>query len=128
MSISSGIARLDTSRTTAQPVNNERRDTRSASAPIGNCSKASPTTTVLTIAKAISVVKPWRRQYTGNSVRIIASNAANSDTAQAIAGRPRQNVSRSPKVTLQASLLGAPLRPSNRNGAATSKPTPTQKP
>ncbi|MNR58533.1 hypothetical protein D3C85_1795570 [compost metagenome] len=62
VSISSGIARLDTSRTTAQPVNNARRDKRSANAPIGNCSTASPTTTVLTIARAISVVKPWRRQ------------------------------------------------------------------
>ncbi|MNO93669.1 hypothetical protein D3C76_852720 [compost metagenome] len=62
VSISNGIARLETSSTTAQPINNVRRDTRSASAPMGSCSKASPTTTVLTIAKAISVVKPWRRQ------------------------------------------------------------------
>ncbi|MNG16190.1 hypothetical protein D3C84_1000760 [compost metagenome] len=62
VSISIGIARLDTSKTTAQPVNNARRDKRSANAPIGNCSTASPTTTVLTIARAISVVKPWRRQ------------------------------------------------------------------
>ncbi|MNN75833.1 hypothetical protein D3C81_1921610 [compost metagenome] len=58
----------------------------------------------------------------------MASNAANNDTAQAIAGKPRQKVSKSPKVTLQASLLGAPLRPNSSNGAATSNPTPTQKP
>ena len=58
VSINNGMARLDISRTTAHPVNNVRRDKRSASAPIGNCSKASPTTTVLTIANAISVVKP----------------------------------------------------------------------
>ncbi|MNY77103.1 hypothetical protein D3C86_2169030 [compost metagenome] len=52
------MARLDINRITAHPVNNVRRDRRSASAPIGNCSKASPTTTVLTIANAMSVVKP----------------------------------------------------------------------
>ncbi|MNL42900.1 hypothetical protein D3C87_1653870 [compost metagenome] len=58
VSINNGIARLDSSKSIAQPANNVRRDRRSASAPIGSCSKASPTTTVLTIAKAISVVKP----------------------------------------------------------------------
>ncbi|MNE96405.1 hypothetical protein D3C80_1946060 [compost metagenome] len=58
VSISIGIARLDTNRTTAQPVNKARLDKRSARAPIGNCRIASPTTTVLTIANAISVVRP----------------------------------------------------------------------
>ena len=95
---------------------------------MGNCSNASPTTTVLTIAKAISAVKPCCRQYTGNSVRIIASKAANNATAQAIAGRPRQKRHRSPNVTLNESAVGAPVRPSNSSGATTKRPAPTQKP
>jgi len=95
---------------------------------MGNCSSASPTTTVLTIAKAISAVKPCCRQYTGSSVRIIASNAANSATAQAIAGRLLQKRHRSAKVTLNESAVGAPERPSSNSGATSNRPTPTQKP
>ncbi|CNK12554.1 Uncharacterised protein [Mycobacterium tuberculosis] len=95
---------------------------------MGNCNNASPTTTVLTIANATSAVKPCCRQYTGNNVRIIASNAANKATAQAIAGRLRQKRHKSAKVTLNDSAVGAPVRPSNSTGATTSRPTPTQKP
>lgn len=95
---------------------------------MGNCSNASPTTTVLTMAKAISAVNPCCRQYTGNNVRIIASNAANSATAQAIAGRLRQKRHSCANVTLKDSALGAPERPSSNSGATINRPTPTQKP
>ena len=95
---------------------------------MGSCNNASPTTTVLTIARAISAVKPCCRQYTGSSVRIIASNAANNATAQAIAGRLRQKRHSSANVTLKDSAVGAPERPSNSNGASVNRPTPTQNP
>ncbi|MNC46483.1 hypothetical protein D3C75_955050 [compost metagenome] len=124
----SGIARLDNSSASAQPLNSVRRDMRSASAPIGSCSSASPTTTVLTMNRAISVLKPCCRQYTGNKVRIIASNAANRAIAQAMTGKRRQKPIRSSKVTLHASALGAPSRPNSTSGANSSKPAPIQKP
>ncbi|MNP56386.1 hypothetical protein D3C76_1511090 [compost metagenome] len=95
---------------------------------MGNCSTASPTTTVLTMNRAISVVKPCCRQYTGSKVRIIASNEANRAMAQAITGKRRQKRNRSPKVTLQASVLGAPPRPSRISGATSSRPVAAQKP
>ncbi|MNJ51174.1 hypothetical protein D3C77_464720 [compost metagenome] len=123
-----GMARLDSSRVIAQPLNRVRRDMRSARAPIGSCSSASPTTTVLTMNRAISVLKPCCRQYTGNRVRIIASNEANRAIAQAITGKRRQKPIRSNNVTLQASALGAPPRPSSTSGATNNRPAPIQKP
>lgn len=125
---SKGIAKLETSKASAQPLNSVRRDMRSARAPIGNCSTASPTTTVLTMNNATSVVNPCCRQYTGSSVRIIASNAANSAMAQAITGNRRQKPNRSLKVTLHASVVGAPPRPSKIKGATSSRPVAAQKP
>jgi hypothetical protein len=65
-------------------------------------------------------VKPCCRQYTGSSVRIIASNAANSAMAQAIGSR-RQKANRSRKVTLHASVL---RRPSRISGATSSSRSP----
>ncbi|CAM3645334.1 hypothetical protein PSRE111525_03745 [Pseudomonas reidholzensis] len=100
VSSSSGIARLDTIKVTAQPLNKVCRDILSAIAPIGSCSTASPTTTVLTMNSAISAENPCCRQYTGNRVRIIASKAANKAMAQAITGNRRQKANRSLNVTL----------------------------
>ncbi|MCY1347063.1 hypothetical protein D9M68_355520 [compost metagenome] len=56
----SGTLRLLSSNATPQPLNSVWRDMRSASQPIGSCSTASPTTTVLTIASATAWLKPWR--------------------------------------------------------------------
>ncbi|PAV71905.1 hypothetical protein WR25_08019 [Diploscapter pachys] len=98
---STGITRLETSKVSAQPLNSVRRDMRSAKAPIGNCSTASPTTTVLTMNNATSV---------------------------AITGRRRQKPNRSAKVTLHASVVGAPPRPSRISGATSNKPLAAQKP
>lgn len=122
------MARLDPNNAEAQPVNSARRDMWSASAPMGNCSTASPTTTVLTMNNAISVLKPCCRQYIGSRVRIMASNEANNAMAQAITGSLLQKANRSAKVTFHACVEGAPPRPSNSKGDTSSRPVAAQKP